>query len=563
MLEIIKTELPECYTYIHSAYASSSLLLSDNHIISSEKCVQQGDPLGPLLFSLTIQPIIRQCKSDLHIAYLDDITLGGNTSVLNDDVNMIKAEALKIGLELNESKCELISKLNPVDVPVAFSLFTLIDPSEATLLGSPLSTSKAMDQTLEELINNFKAASDRLKLLTSHDALVILKHSLSIPSLLHNLRSSPCNGHPLLQVFDGELRKSLSSILNVDLDDNQWIQATLPVRSGGLGIRRSSQLAPSAYLSSAYGSADLVVSILPGSYLSIPDVTLEKALQDWHGQGGIIHPNIEEASKQRIWDNSIIAKNKEYLFSQASDDYTRARLLAVTSPHAGDWLKAQPLSSLGLRLDNNMIRVAVGLRLGSAIFSPHQCPCGASVDARGAHELSCIKSTRRQPRHALINDIIHRAMGRARISAVKEPLDLLPGTVMRPDGASLIPWSGGKCLAWDATIPDTLAPSHLPSTRALAGAAATQAATLKHHKYSSLSSSHIFIPISVETLGAWASESLKFVKELGIRVSAASGDRREPAFLLQRLSIAIQRGNAIAFNGSLPQKLLNSEDDNF
>jgi len=228
MLETIKTELPECYAYIHSAYASSSLLLFDNHVISSEEGVQQGDPLGPLLFSLTIQPIIRQCKSDLHIAYLDDITLGGNTSVLNDDVNMIKAEALKIGLELNESKCELISKLNPVDVPVAFSLFTLIDPSEATLLGSPLSTSKAMDQTLEKRINNFKAASDRLKLLTSHDALVILKHSLSIPSLLHNLRSSPCNGHPLLQVFDGELRKSLSSILNVDLDDNQWIQATLP-----------------------------------------------------------------------------------------------------------------------------------------------------------------------------------------------------------------------------------------------------------------------------------------------------------------------------------------------
>jgi len=64
------------------------------------------------------------------------------------------------------------------------------------------------------------------------------------------------------------------------------------------------------------------------------------------------------------------------LLNQAPDDYTRARLLAVTSVHSGDWINAQPISSLGLRLNNETIRLAVGLRLGTALRAPHLCPCG-------------------------------------------------------------------------------------------------------------------------------------------------------------------------------------------
>jgi len=36
-----------------------------------------------------------------------------------------------------------------------------------------------------------------------------------------------------------------------------WVQASLPVRNGGLGVRRVSSLAPSAFLSSAAGTRDL------------------------------------------------------------------------------------------------------------------------------------------------------------------------------------------------------------------------------------------------------------------------------------------------------------------
>jgi len=39
-------------------------------------------------------------------------------------------------------------------------------------------------------------------------------------------------------------------------------------------------------------------------------------------------------------------------------------LLAASSQHSGDWLFAVPIASCGLKLDDEAVRVAVGLRLG-------------------------------------------------------------------------------------------------------------------------------------------------------------------------------------------------------
>jgi len=95
------------------------------------------------------------------------------------------------------------------------------------------------------------------------------------------------------------------------------------------------------------------------------------------------------------------------------------RLLAVTSPHSGDWLHALPLSGCGLMLDDKAIHIAVGLRLGANICEPHQCPCGASVDAKGLHGLSCKRGTGRSARHHALNDLLWRALSKADIPAVK------------------------------------------------------------------------------------------------------------------------------------------------
>ena len=50
------------------------------------------------------------------------------------------------------------------------------------------------------------------------------------------------------------MRDSLEKILNVKLSGEVWIQSTLPVASGGLGIHLASELALPAFLSSGHGS---------------------------------------------------------------------------------------------------------------------------------------------------------------------------------------------------------------------------------------------------------------------------------------------------------------------
>jgi len=130
-------------------------------------------------------------------------------------------------------------------------------------------------------------------------------------------------------------------------------------------------------------------------------------------------------------------------------------MLAVTAPHSGDWLHALPLSNCGLHLDDSAVHIAVGLRLGANICEPHQCPCGALVDARGLHGLSCKGGTGRSARHHGLTDLIWQALSAANIPAAKEPSGFLRSDGKRPDGLTLIPWQKGRSITWDVTVTDS------------------------------------------------------------------------------------------------------------
>jgi hypothetical protein len=73
----------------------------------------------------------------------------------------------------------------------------------------------------------------------------------------------------------------------------------------------------------------------------------------------------------------------------------------------------------------------------------------------------------------------------------------------------------------------------------------------KHKKYECVSNAYLFVPFAVETLGPFGEEALALVKDLGKRLIKITGEPRSCAYLIQRISIAIQRGVAASILASV------------
>ena len=82
------------------------------------------------------------------------------------------------------------------------------------------------------------------------------------------------------------------------------------------------------------------------------------------------------------------------------------RLAAVSASHSGDWFHAVPVSSCGLKLVDEAIRIAVGLRLGIDLCTTHKC----LVDVFGSHSFSCWLGFGRTACHHMLNDLVYCAL---------------------------------------------------------------------------------------------------------------------------------------------------------
>ena len=72
----------------------------------------------------------------------------------------------------------------------------------------------------------------------------------------------------------------------------------------------------------------------------------------------------------------------------------------------------------------------------------------------------------------------------------------------------------------------------------------------KKVKYYNLGDQYLFVPLAVETSGSFGSAAMSFFEELGRRIRENTGEINSYFYLVQRLSIEIQRGNASAVLGT-------------
>ena len=178
--------------------------------------------------------------------------------------------------------------------------------------------------------------------------------------------------------------------------------------------------------------------------------------------------------------------------------------------------------------------------------------CGAAVDSLGLHGLSCKKGRMRFHRHGATNDVLHHAFSSAGVPSCLEPSCLSRSDGKRPDGFTLVPWERGKPLVWDATVPDSLAHSYRSAALSGSGAAAALAESKKVSKYARLSPSYTFTPVAIELFGTLGPQSHSFVRSLGRRICLYTGDENAGLYLMQRLSVTVQCGNAALIMDALP-----------
>ena len=158
---------------------------------------------------------------------------------------------------------------------------------ELVVLGSPIAAQGIRSEFISKR-DALERMIRRLKLIDPHQAFVLLKNSCAIPKLTYLLRSSPAYRElNLLKDFDFLVKNAVSSIANVDFSVDGWTQASLPVRSGGLGIRKTVDIALPCYISSAISAHPLVEASLSSVQNLAPfEVSPEVELRK---QGGRAH----------------------------------------------------------------------------------------------------------------------------------------------------------------------------------------------------------------------------------------------------------------------------------
>jgi hypothetical protein len=135
-------------------------------------------------------------------------------------------------------------------------------------------------------------------------AYTLIKNCLFIPKFNFLLGTTPFwKLSNYVNSIDSSLKSCLERILNLRLTDLQWRQSTLPIRFGGLGIRRISDIYLPAFQSSINGVKKLVSLLLNSKDNELNIHHYDEALAVWGVENENEIPTIPQFQKN--WDNKL------------------------------------------------------------------------------------------------------------------------------------------------------------------------------------------------------------------------------------------------------------------
>ncbi|XP_065315669.1 uncharacterized protein LOC135924537 [Gordionus sp. m RMFG-2023] len=525
-LESFYDNFPQYSRIVDIWYSNSTPLIFNGYVIYSEEGVQQGDPLGPILFCLAIHNMMKDLKSDfdldLNLWYLDDGTLCGNQHQISKALFHLERECPKIGLELNKTKIE-ICILNP-EIPLdSFKDYNIIEIDDIQLLGSPLLNNKISEKTIDKTFFELQNLEKFINHIPSHQLFYLLKKCLYLPKISHLFHSSSSfTSSEFFTKHNIRLKTLMERILNLPLSDFNWHLAQLPAKLGGIDLIPLELLSLSLFISNR-----LSLNSAISSFITPNDDLLTVAIEKWN----LLTPD-DQTFPTEISNKSILEPLIKKLQNNLNpSDISDIQLLQLNDKYGGyEWLEALPSLTLDNLLTNDQLRVTIGFRLGCSLTHLHTCHlCNLPVQPNARHGLNCSRSQGRHLRHKAINKIIHNALNKAKIPNILEPTNLSLQDGLRPDGLTCIPWSNGKSLIWDATCVSSF-PSSINSNPL------TNGENKKINKYSILNN-FIFQPIVISTNGNFSQSTYSFLKILARKIFNITNEKRESTFLKQKIQL--------------------------
>ena len=111
-----------------------------------------------------------------------------------------------------------------------------MNPPTAALLGSCIGALLSVPDILME-ISLLRHLGDRLELLSQHNAFVLLQNSIGLPKLFYFPHYAPCFAVTTLCEYDSVFCSICGvTVFDLSIHQSTWIQSSLPVCLGGLGI---------------------------------------------------------------------------------------------------------------------------------------------------------------------------------------------------------------------------------------------------------------------------------------------------------------------------------------
>ena len=596
--------------YLLLAYGGQSVYLWEDeegavHEVHQGEGGEQGDALMPALFSLGLAGALREAQSrlqngELVIAYLDDLYIVTTPERARDAYNLVAGVvADRCGILPNLGKTVCWNRGN-IEPPLMHELGPHVwrgggapETQGIRVLGAPLGTAAYAQRFGEERARDTATFKDTVLRAPQTQHAWLLLYFCLVPRNNHLLRLTPPSmASSAAQAHDRVTGDALANLLGYagmhQLPADAAVQARLPARLGGLGLRDSSRTSAAAYWASWADSMPRIRRLFPnygnlllrrleadpgdGSSLgdaaclaelmqcqrelategcSLPTLTeilagMCHASDDAQPTDGGDEEELDAGEFKHGWQRRASQAREKHahatLLSRSSRP-TKARLRSCAGQHNARWLVAAPTCE-GLRLRNPILRVLLLRRLGLPVEPlSEECEargCRAALDSYGYHRSACNRTGRIHGRHAAAlgpwRQVLTEAGYRVRTERLLRDTHLTveQGDNRRMDlvaapGAQAPGAFHGLPLFCDVSV---VSP-HSQAGLARGGSATTDGATLrtvvnrKRRTYSEIPDSGVarLVVLGCEVYGRWCDDAIELVRQL----AAAKAREAPPA----------------------------------